>query len=174
MSNVLNSQSSGPAMSGPKAGPRYWRGSLALISAMAFWFAAAHAQSGMAKDAPEKVLGTWLTDSGNLEIEITRCGDALCGKVTKVLANRAMSGSGEMVAADKRDPLGMTILKDFKPSGEGEWSGEIYNRENAKSYSCRITLGAPDQLVLRPYVGLPLFGRTILWTRVAAVQTGQK
>ena len=78
-----------------------------------------------------------------------------------------MAGNGEMVSADKRDPLGMTILKDFKSSGEGEWQGEIYNRENAKTYSCRITLGNPDQLVLRPYIALPLFGKTILWTRVA-------
>jgi uncharacterized protein (DUF2147 family) len=174
MSNFLNSQSSGPAFPGPKAGPRFRRASFALVSAMAFLFTAAHAQSGSAKDAPDKVLGTWLTDSGNLEIEIARCGDALCGKVTKVLANRSMSGSGEMVSVDKRDPLGMMILKDFKPSGEGEWSGEIYNRENAKSYSCRITLGTPDQLVLRPYIGLPLFGKTVIWTRVAAAQAGQK
>ena len=138
MSSVQNRQSSVPAIPGQKGGPRFWRGSFALMSAMVFWFAAAHAQSGAAKDAPDKVLGTWLTDSGNLEIEIARCGEALCGKVTKVLANRSMSGSGEMVSADKRDPLGMTILKDFKPSGEGEWSGEIYNRENAKTYSCKI------------------------------------
>jgi uncharacterized protein (DUF2147 family) len=144
------------------------------MSAIVFGFAAAHAQSGAGKDAPDKVLGTWLTDSGNLEIEIARCGETLCGKVTKVLANRSMSGSGEMVSADKRDPLGMTILKDFKTSGEGEWSGEIYNRENAKTYSCKISLGAADQLVLRPYVGLPLFGKTVIWTRVAAAQTGPK
>lgn len=157
------------AIAGPKGGRRFMLGSAALISAMAFWFAAAQAQSAMSKAAaPDKVLGTWLTDSGNLQIEIARCGEALCGTVTKVLANRSMAGSGEMVAADKRDPLGMTILKDFKPSGEGEWQGEIYNRENAKSYSCKISLGGPDQLVLRPYVGLPLFGKTILWTRVAA------
>ncbi len=174
MSSVESRQSSARAIPGQKGGPRFWRGSFALMSAMVFWFAAAHAQSGAAKDAPDKVLGTWLTDSGNLEIEIARCGEALCGKVTKVLANRSMSGSGEMVSADKRDPLGMTLLKDFKPSGEGEWSGEIYNRENAKTYSCKISLGTPDQLVLRPYVGLPLFGKTVIWTRVAATQTGQK
>jgi len=174
MSSVQNSPSFGPATPGHKAGPRFWRSSFALVSAMAFLFAAAHAQSGPAKNPPDRVLGTWLTDSGNLEIEISSCGDALCGKVTKVLANRSMSGSGEMVSADKRDPLGMMILKDFKPSGEGEWSGEIYNRENAKSYSCKISLGTSDQLVLRPYIGLPLFGKTVIWTRVAAAQTGQK
>jgi uncharacterized protein (DUF2147 family) len=117
---------------------------------------------------PDGPSGRWLTDSGNVEIEIARCGELFCGTVVKVLANRSMSGGGEMAAADKRNPLGMVILKDFAQSGEGQWQGEIYNRENAKTYSCRISLGAPDQLVVRPYVVLPLFGKTLIWKRVTA------
>ena len=109
-----------------------------------------------------------VTDNGNLEVEIGRCGEALCGTVVKVLANRSMSGGGEMVAADNRSPLGMTVLKDFKAAGGGEWQGGIYNRENAKTYSCKISLSTPDQLIVRPYVGLPLFGKTLTWTRVAS------
>ena len=84
-----------------------------------------------------------------------------------------MSGSGEMKAVDNRSPLGMVILKDFEPSGDGEWRGEIYNRENAKTYSCKISLSAPDQLTVNPYIVLPLFGRTLLWKRVA-VQAERK
>jgi uncharacterized protein (DUF2147 family) len=123
-------------------------------------------QSAMESET-EALIGRWLTDNGNLELEIGRCGEALCGTVVKVLANRSMSGGGEMVAADNRSPLGMTVLKDFKAAGGGEWQGEIYNRENAKTYSCRISLSTPDQLTVRPYVGLPLFGKTLRWTRVA-------
>jgi len=93
--------------------------------------------------------------------------------VVKVIANRSMSGSGEMKAVDNRSPLGMVILKDFEPSGDGEWRGEIYNRENAKTYSCKISLSAPDQLTVNPYIVLPLFGRTLLWKRVA-VQAERK
>jgi uncharacterized protein (DUF2147 family) len=117
---------------------------------------------------PGTPFGRWITDNGNLEVEIARCGEAICGTVVKVLANRSMSGSGEMVAADNRDPLGMVLLKNFTPSGEGEWQGEIYNRENAKTYSCKLSLENPDQLVVRPYVGLPLFGKTLVWRRTAA------
>ena len=142
---------------------------LEFVSAIvaSIWLTAVPAigQSAIASgnDAP---IGRWLTDNGNLEVEIGRCGEALCGTVVKVLANRSMSGGGEMVAADNRSPLGMTVLKDFKAAG-GEWRGEIYNRENAKTYSCRISLSAPDQLTVRPYVGLPLFGKTLTWTRIA-------
>jgi uncharacterized protein (DUF2147 family) len=144
---------------------------LEFVSAIvaSIWLAAVPAigQSAIASenDAP---IGRWLTDNGNLEVEIARCGEALCGTVVKVLANRSMSGGGEMVAADNRSPLGMTLLKDFKAAGGGEWQGEIYNRENAKTYSCKISLSTPDRLTVRPYVGLPLFGKTLTWTRVAA------
>ncbi len=116
---------------------------------------------------PGSPVGRWLTDNGNLEVEIAPCGKAICGTVVKVLANRSMSGSGEMNAADKRNPIGMTILKDFAPTSDNTWEGEIYNRENAKTYAGKISLGAPDQLVVRAYVGLPMFGKTLVWRRVA-------
>jgi|HubBroStandDraft_2_1064218.scaffolds.fasta_scaffold296621_2 uncharacterized protein (DUF2147 family) len=146
------------------------RRELVSVIVTSIWLSAVPAigQSAMESET-EAPIGRWLTDNGNLEVEIGRCGEALCGTVVKVLANRSMSGGGggEMVAADNRSPLGMTVLKDFKAAGGGEWQGEIYNRENAKTYSCKISLSTPDQLTVRPYVGLPLFGKTLRWTRVA-------
>jgi len=125
--------------------------------------------------------GRWLTASGNLEVDIGPCGEALCGTVTKVVANHSMSRPGEaMQAADARPALGMRLLSDFVPSrhetrADGssvttEWQGRIYNRENAKTYDCRMSLDAQGGLVLRGYVGLPLFGQTQVWQRVAAAQ----
>jgi uncharacterized protein (DUF2147 family) len=156
------------------AGARGSRLGFASIALASIWLATTpvFGQSAASGDAGH-LLGRWVTDNGNLEVEIAPCGVAVCGTVTRVLGNRSMSGGGEMVAADTRSPLGMIILKDFTSSGEGEWSGEIYNRENAKTYSCKISLGGPDQLVVRPYVGLPMFGKTLIWKRVAT-QTGQK
>jgi uncharacterized protein (DUF2147 family) len=119
-------------------------------------------------------LGRWATHTGNLEVEIAPCGPALCGTVTKVLGNRSMSSSGQMAPADNRTPLGMVILKDFASSGDDAWYGELYSREEARTYSCKITLGGPDQLIVHPYVGLTIFGKTFIWKRVAAPQTGQK
>jgi uncharacterized protein (DUF2147 family) len=116
------------------------------------------------------IFGQWLSDNGNLEIEIAQCGASICGTVVKVLANRSMSAGGEMQAADKRDPLGMKILIDFAPSGDGEWQGTIYNRENAKTYPCKITTEGQNQLVVRPYILLPLFGKDLVWRRVAAAE----
>ena len=111
--------------------------------------------------------GRWLTESGNLEVDIAPCGEALCGSVVRVIANRSMSGPGApMQAADSRSPLGMNLLSDFTPVGNGEWKGKIYNRENGETYDCLIELLAPDQLKVRAYKGLPLFGKTQVWRRV--------
>ena len=115
---------------------------------------------------PAPHLGRWVTESGNLEVEIAPCGDALCGTVVKVIANRSMSAPGQdMAAADARPAMGMRILTGLRSTGDGELRGEIYNRENAKTYSASLTVAPPDQLLVRGYVGLPLFGKTQVWRR---------
>lgn len=137
--------------------------------------AAAQAQPSPASDPR----GRWITANGNLEVEIAPCGTALCGTVVKVLGNRSMApGGGDMQPADARPALGMTLLQDFKPVDAAdasrpptEWAGQIYNRENGKTYSCNMTVStathADGELLLRAYVGLPLFGKTQHWLRVA-------
>jgi uncharacterized protein (DUF2147 family) len=116
--------------------------------------------------------GRWITASGNLEVEVAPCGPALCGVVTKVIANHSMSRPGEaMQPADSQPALGMALLKDFMAdAGDADnrqWHGEIYNRENGKTYRCVMSLDANGAMVLRAYVGLPLFGKTQLWQRAA-------
>jgi uncharacterized protein (DUF2147 family) len=122
-------------------------------------------QSTAAPMAANQQLGRWVTESGNLEVEIAPCGEALCGTVVKVLANRSMADPSKTLPADAPSPLGMKVLKDFKPSGDGEWQGQIFNRENGKTYDCLMSLVAADQLKIRPYVGTPIFGKTQIWRR---------
>jgi len=123
--------------------------------------------------------GRWLTANGNLEVDIAPCGAALCGTVSKVLGNRSMSRDGAaMDPVDKRPALGMVLLKGFVRSDSGdastppaEWEGEIYNRENGKTYRCQMSVSTAGhvagELVLHAYVGIPLFGQTQRWQRVS-------
>lgn len=146
--------------------------------------AAPAAQPTSTAVTPKAPLGRWITESGNLEVSIAPCGAAgsggssagvLCGKVVRVLANRSMGTPGaEMVAADARPALGMTLLSGLRPSdgGGSEYQGEIYNRENAKTYRATLTPAEPDQLLVRAYVGIPLFGKTQVWRRPGAEHGG--
>ncbi len=117
-------------------------------------------------------LGRWIVESGNLEVEIAPCADLLCGKVVRVIANRAMSGPGPAAPVDAPSPLGMVILSDLR-TDDGQLKGRIYNRENDKFYSATVKLGAPDQLLVHGYVGLPLFGKTQVWRRPGPAESGQ-
>lgn len=139
--------------------------------------AALAAGAARADQAPDP-RGLWLTASGNLEVRIAPCGAALCGKVARVIANQSMSRPGEAMAADAQPAReGMDILSDFMPSAtettpDGrsittEWRGHIFNRENGKTYDCLMSLGEAGELKLRAYAGLPLFGKSQAWRRVA-------
>ena len=140
----------------------------ALVAAICSSLATSGFSQPAKADSQSIERGRWITQSGNLEVEITPCANALCGTVVRVIANNSMSKPGSaMAAADARSPLGMKILSDFKPSGDAEWKGRIYNREDGETYDCVMTLLAPDQLKIRAYKGLPLFGKTQLWSRVA-------
>lgn len=62
--------------------------------------------------------------------------------------------------------LGMVIFNGatFK---NGVWQGvKILNAKNGKEYGCHISLAAPDLLKVRGFIGYPIFGKTLYWTRV--------
>lgn len=131
------------------------------------------ALEAIAADAPAAqqtgAVGRWLTQSGNFEIDIAACGQALCGTVVRVLGNQSMSRPGtEMKPADTKSVMGMKILSELVPSDDGTLQGRIYNRENGKTYDCRVTPLAPDQLEIRAYKFLPIFGKSQVWTRVTS------
>jgi uncharacterized protein (DUF2147 family) len=151
---------------------RTWRINMKKIIVWSAWLIAALSPAWPAlaqtalNAAPEN--GRWVTESGNLEVEIAPCGQALCGTVVKVIANRSMSKpNAAMTPADSRSPLGMQILTDLVPSGSGEWKGRVYNRENGETYDCLMSLASADQLKIHGYKGVPLFGKTQIWRRVS-------
>lgn len=157
-----------PVRADSRATPRFIGtfGVLVALSAIPHPAPAAAPAVEHSEAAPREV-GRWVTGSGNLEVEIAPCGQALCGTVVKVLSNRSMSNPNvDMVPADSRPALGMQILSGFIPASEGERKGDIYNRENGKTYRCLMSLESPDQLRIRPYVGISWFGKTQIWNRV--------
>ena len=132
------------------------------------------ASTAFAQSAVPNQSGRWLTESGNLEIAVAPCDAALCGTVVKVLSNRSMSAPGtEAPATDASTLVGKMILLDFKAAGVGEWKGQIYNRDNGKLYNAEMSHPAPDQLVIRSYIGLPVFGKTQVWRRVGAAESSK-
>ncbi|MES1974063.1 MAG: DUF2147 domain-containing protein [Pseudomonadota bacterium] len=119
---------------------------------------------------PDTVVGRWKTETRNGVVEIQRCGPSICGHIVTSDALRTNPGMTDSKNADpalrKRLLRGMPMLGGFTAAGDGVWAnGTIYNAEDGKTYSARITPIGPNQLKLRGCVFVP-FCKTQTWTRV--------
>jgi uncharacterized protein (DUF2147 family) len=60
---------------------------------------------------------------------------------------------------------GVPVVLAMKPSGPGQWSGEVYNAEDGKTYSGSFTLTGPDTADVKGCV-LSILCKSQTWTRV--------
>lgn len=142
---------------------------IAAVAALA-WLnlaPAAHAQT-----AP---LGMWMDQSKRAEILIAPCGAALCGNIEWLKppvpgTNPPKTDIHNPDASLQNRPLcGLTMLGGFVPDGNGGWtSGWIYDPELGRTYKSVMHVGADGSLHVRGYIGIPMLGRTEIWTRPPA------
>jgi uncharacterized protein (DUF2147 family) len=130
----------------------------------------------LAKDQATPV-GFWNTISDTdgkptAVVEIREINNELSGVVRELLvpADPQDSICGKCSGERKGQPIvGMEILRHMRRDGN-QWSGgEILDPENGETYRATMKLTDGGQkLVLRGYVGLPLFGRSQTWVRRTA------
>ena len=107
-------------------------------------------------------IGRWLTGPDGGVIEIDRCGgEALCGRIVGV--SRDHPGNPEPTDVDGKPQCGLTIITAAEPTGLDEWTGTIADPRDGKTYHARLSLDDAGRLHVRGYVGLPLFGQTVIW-----------
>ena len=116
------------------------------------------------------VLGRWKTETKNGVVEIARCGASICGRLVTSDLLRTNPGLKDGRNADpalRNRPLrGLLILNGFTQAAGGVWeNGSIYNGDDGKTYSARVTPIGPNQLKVRGCVFVP-FCKTQTWTRV--------
>ena len=67
-----------------------------------------------------------------------------------------------------RPLLGLTVLEGLRRTGENAWTdGRIYNPDDGENYLARMSIQDDGSLRIRAYILLPLFGHTLIWTRVS-------
>ena len=120
-------------------------------------------------ESPE---GYWLTAKKDGIIQILRCGEALCGKLAwfRISPNdpnqQGLDINNPDPARRSRPLCGVTFMSGFKAAGPGGWEdGAIYDPESGKTYHATLTLRPDGTLDLHGYIGIPLFGRSEVWTR---------
>ena len=61
------------------------------------------------------------------------------------------------------------MIGDVKPAGGGVWDGGwIYDPEEKAKYQVELTPMGRDRLQVLGYLGVKMFGETMIWTRAPA------
>lgn len=121
----------------------------------------------------DSILGEWYTTDKGAKVQIYECdGGKLCGKIVWLADPNDENGKPKTdinnpeESNHKKPIIGLNVLHGFEKDDDNVWDeGKIYDPENGKTYSCKMTLEG-DVLEVRGYVGVPMFGRTETWSRV--------
>jgi uncharacterized protein (DUF2147 family) len=126
----------------------------------------AMASTEVAAQAAEDAVGVWLNPENQSNVEFYKCGEGLCGKITK-LATGGAATDEKNTEADKRSRpiMGLVIMEGAKKAGPVKWSGNLYNPVDGKTYAGSVTVKAKDTIELSGCVALVLC-KTTAWTRV--------
>lgn len=119
--------------------------------------------------SPDTAVGRWQTETRHGIVEIQRCGASLCGRLLSSDGLRTDPGLRDVNNRDAglraRPVLNMPMLQGFSARGAVWDGGTIYNAEDGRTYSARITPVDANRLELRGCIFVPLC-KTQTWTRV--------
>lgn len=121
--------------------------------------------------------GTWLTQSGEAKIKITKTGEIYNGAIVWLKTPLNEEGKAKVdhknpdVKLRSRPVMGLNLISGFKKAGEKKYdNGKIYDPKEGKLYSCTINMRDDKAIDVRGYVGISLLGKTQVWYRVADIK----
>ena len=136
------------------------RSLFALPVAAAFALALA-APSASAVDAID---GVYIDSGGYVEITVAPCGQARCGKITRIIRRKPgesdRDAHNENPALRSRPILGLTLLSGLTWR-DGAWRGQVYNPEDGGTYRSVVRAGRNGTLEVEGCLGP--FCRKRIW-----------
>ena len=89
--------------------------------------------------------GIWSMSNGKVTVRVSNCGSNLCAKIVGLKEPISKIDGKPKVDRENPDPakrqrplIGLSILINMKPAGDGTWQGAIYNPDDGKTYSATV------------------------------------
>ena len=103
--------------------------------------------------AGDGVTGAWLMDNGKVSVRIAPCGEEFCGTIFAMKKPLDKHGNPKI---DRKNPdpakrtrsvIGITVLSNMRPDGEGNWIGKIYNADDGHTYNSYLRINGDTMKV---------------------------
>lgn len=128
---------------------------------------------GFAQQNGDDILGVWETGNGKAQVKITKVGSYYFGRIVWLKIPLDTDGKPKL-DKNNQDPskknnpiLGLQLVGGFEFKGNNLWeNGTIYDPETGKTYNCKITMTDINNMNIRGFIGISMFGRTDTWKRV--------
>ncbi len=123
----------------------------------------------------DKIIGTWMVPEKDAKVEIYKCGDKYCGKISWLEKENNDDGTArkdinnEDESLRDRTILGLNIMEGFEYNADDkEWvNGTIYNSRDGKTYSGYLMIQEDGTIYMKGYIfGMRWLGKSNIWTRV--------
>ncbi len=144
------------------------------MAAFALGLSAAALLPGLNLIAPARAadaMGKWYTADNDSQVRIVNCGGALCGTLVWLKEpNDPVTGQPKTdknnadASKQSRPLLGVQIVLGMTSSGPNQWSGNVYNASDGKTYSGSFTMTGDDTADLKGCV-MSIICKTQSWTR---------
>jgi uncharacterized protein (DUF2147 family) len=116
--------------------------------------------------------GTWLSEDGGTKVHLSNCGGGkLCGTV--VWLQEPTDEKTGKPKTDKLNPdqskrarplIGLRVVQGLAPNGPDNWSGQIYNADDGRTYQASMKVQSPQTVRVQGCV-LGILCKNQIWTR---------
>jgi uncharacterized protein (DUF2147 family) len=125
------------------------------------------ANTSQAQTKADAILGEWINEKKDAKFEIFKKDNKYFGKLIWGTGGETKDVKNPDTKLRNREVIGIVMLNNFVFDGDDTWGdGTIYDPREGKTYSCKITQKGKDKINVRGFVGISMFGRTEVWSRI--------
>lgn len=118
--------------------------------------------SGSAPTTPDPIFGTWTNPKRTIAVKTALCGSELCGTI--VAANAEAQRDAREAGVEPL--IGTELLREYRKTGVGSWSGTVFVPDMGRSFSSHIVQKSPDVLRISGCIFRGLICQSQDWARL--------